>query len=119
MSNDGKVEKAGYDFPEVSHKLPDLRLMTRVARLYHEGGLNQIEVADRLGLTQRAGFRILKKTEKHGIVRTTVLTPPGTFSDLKGFVEKKFGFNQAIFGDGISDSEGSVLNAMRPAALPI
>ncbi len=117
MSNaDGKVEKAGYDFPEVSHKLPDLRLMTRVARLYHEGGLNQIEVADRLGLTQVAVSRILKKAEKHGIVRTTVLTPPGTFSDLEGLLEEKFGLNQAIVGDAIRDSEDSVLNAIGSAA---
>src|SRR5260221_10867109 len=96
MSNDGKVEKAGYDFPEVSHKLPDLRLMTRVARLYHEGGLNQIEVADRLGVTQVAVSRILKKAEKHGIIRTTLLSPPGPFLALGGFVEEKFGFKQAI-----------------------
>jgi DNA-binding transcriptional regulator LsrR (DeoR family) len=33
------------------HHAPDLRLMTRAARLYHEDGLTQTEVAHRLGIT--------------------------------------------------------------------
>ena len=113
---DGKVEEARYDFPEVSHNLPDLRLMTRVARLYHEGGLNQIEVGDRLGLTQVAVCRLLKKAEKHGIVRTTVFTPPGTFADLERLLEEKFSLTQAIVGYAIRDSEDSVLKAIGSAA---
>ena len=36
----------------------DLRLMTRVARLYHEEGLTQTEVAHRLGLAQVAVSRL-------------------------------------------------------------
>ena len=75
------------------HNLPDLRLMTRAARLYHEEGLNQTEVAHRLGITQVAVSRLLKKAEEHGIVRTTVLTPPGTFADLEGLLEGKFWFD--------------------------
>jgi len=51
LNAEGRLEKGGYGFPEVLSKLPDLRLLTRVARLYHEEGLNQTEVADRLGLT--------------------------------------------------------------------
>jgi len=90
--------------------------MTRVARLYHEEGLNQTEVADRLGLTQVAVSRLLKKAEKHGIVRTTVLTPPGTFADLEGLLEEKFVLTQAIIGDAMRDSEEFVLNAIGSAA---
>ena len=116
LDADGQVEKGGYGFPEALHKLPDLRLMTRVARLYHEEGLNQIEVAARLGLTQVAVSRLLKKAEKHGIVRTTVLTPPGTFADLEGSLEEKFGLTQAIVGDATRDSEEFVLNAIGSAA---
>jgi DNA-binding transcriptional regulator LsrR (DeoR family) len=116
MSNaEGKVEK-GYDFPEVPSALPELRLITRVARLYHEVGLNQTEVAERLGLTQAGVCRILKKAEKHGIVRTTVLTPPGTFSDLEGSLEEKFSLRQAIIGDAPRDSEDFVRNAIGSAA---
>jgi DNA-binding transcriptional regulator LsrR (DeoR family) len=98
------------------HHGSDLRLMTRVARLYHEEGLNQTEVAHRLGLTQVAVSRLLKKAEESGIVRTTVVTPPGAFTDLEGLIEEKFGLNQAIVGDAARDSEESVLSAVGSAA---
>src|SRR6202045_4366792 len=116
LNADGQVEKGRYRFTEMLHKLPDLRLMTRAARLYHEEGLNQTEVAHRLGLTQVAVSRLLKKAEEHGIVRTTVLTPPGTFADLEGLLEEKFGLTQAIVGDAMRDSEEFVLNAIGSAA---
>ena len=116
LNADGQVEKGGDRLIEMLHQLPDLRLMTRASRLYHEEGLNQTEVADRLGLTQVAVSRLLKKAEKHGIVRTTVLTPPGTFADLEGLLEEKFGLTQAIVGDAMRDSEEFVLNAIGSAA---
>jgi DNA-binding transcriptional regulator LsrR (DeoR family) len=116
LNADGQVEKGRYRFTEMLHKLPDLRLMTRAARLYHEEGLNQTEVAHRLGLTQVAVSRLLKKAEEHGIVRTTVLTPAGTFADLEGLLEEKFGLTQAIVGDAMRDSEEFVLNAIGSAA---
>jgi len=90
--------------------------MTRAARLYHEDKLTQTEVAHRLGITQVAVSRLLKKAEEHGIVRTTVVTPPGAFADLEGLLEEKFGLNQAIVGDAARDSEESVLSAIGSAA---
>jgi len=98
------------------HHLPDLRLMTRAARLYHEDKLTQTEVAQRLGITQVAVSRLLKKAEEHGIVRTTVVTPPGAFADLEGLLEERFGLHQAIVGDAARDSEESVLSAIGSAA---
>jgi DNA-binding transcriptional regulator LsrR (DeoR family) len=100
----------------MSEARTDLRLLTRVARLYHEEGLNQTQVAHRLGLTQVAVSRILKKAEESGIVRTTVVTPPGAFTDLEDLLEAKFGLNQAIVGDAARDSEESVLSAIGSAA---
>ena len=95
---------------------PDLRLMTRAARLYYEEGLTQTEVACRLGITQVAVSRLLKKAQEHGIVRTTVVTPPGAFADLENALEKKFGLSQAIIGDAARDSEEAVLTAIGSAA---
>ena len=100
----------------MSEARTDLRLLTRVARLYHEEGLNQTQVAHRLGLTQVAVSRMLKKAEESGIVRTTVVTPPGAFTDLEDLLEAKFGLNQAIVGDAARDSEESVLSAIGSAA---
>src|SRR6202795_1081844 len=98
------------------HHGSDLRLMTRVARLYHEEGLTQTEVARRLGLTQVAVSRMLKKAQESGIVRTTVVTPPGAFTDLEDLLEQKFSLQQAIVGDAVRDSEESVLSAIGSAA---
>jgi DNA-binding transcriptional regulator LsrR (DeoR family) len=71
--------------------LPDLRLMTRVARLYHEERLIQSEIASKLGITQVAVSRLLKKAEENGIVRTTVVTPPGAWSNDLGFLRSLLG----------------------------
>ena len=90
--------------------------MTRVARLYHEEGLTQTEVARRLGLTQVAVSRMLKKAQESGIVRTTVVTPPGAFTDLEDLLEQKYSLQQAIVGDAVRDSEESVLSAIGSAA---
>ena len=100
----------------MSEARTDLRLLTRVARLYHEEGLNQTQVAHRLGLTQVAVSRMLKKAEESGIVRTTVVTPPGAFTDLEDLLEAKFGLNQAIVGDAARDAEESVPSAIGSAA---
>jgi DNA-binding transcriptional regulator LsrR (DeoR family) len=100
----------------MSEARTDLRFLTRIARLYYEEGLNQTEVARRLGLTQVAVSRTLKKAEESGIVRTTVVTPPGAFTDLEDLLEAKFGLNQAIVGDAARDSEESVRSAIGSAA---
>jgi DNA-binding transcriptional regulator LsrR (DeoR family) len=93
----------------------DLRLMTRAARLYHEEGLTQSQVAHRLGLTQVAVSRLLKKAQARGIVRTTVVTPPGAFAELESALEAKFGLRQAVIGEAARDAEAAVLGAIGAA----
>src|ERR1700739_730605 len=100
----------------MSRNLPDLRLMTRVARLYYEERLIQSEIANRLGITQVAVSRLLKKAEENGIVRTTVVTPAGAFAGLGENIEQRFGLSQVIVGEATSDSEEAVLAAIGSAA---
>jgi DNA-binding transcriptional regulator LsrR (DeoR family) len=95
---------------------PDLRLITRVARLYYEEGLNQIEVARRVGITQVAVSRLLKKAQEHGIVRTTVVTPSGAFAELEELIERRFELRQVIIGEATSDSDEGVRAAIGSAA---
>ena len=71
--------------------LPDLRVITKVARLYYEERLTQAEIAGKLGISQVAVSRLLKKAEEYGIVRTTVITPPGAFAELEGLLEESSG----------------------------
>ena len=54
--------------------LPDLRIITKAARLYYEERLTQTEIAGKLGISQVAVSRLLKRAEEYGIVRTTVIS---------------------------------------------
>ena len=49
--------------------------MVKVARLYHEHGVRQPEIARRLHISQARVSRLLKQAEADGIVRTTVVVP--------------------------------------------
>ena len=95
---------------------PDLRVLTKAARLYYEEHLTQTEIAGRLGISQVAVSRLLKKAEEYGIVRTTVISPPGAFTELEGLLEQRFGVSQAIIAEAGRDTEEAVLNAIGSAA---
>ena len=51
----------------------ELRMLTRVARMYHEEGLPQREIAARLSLSQSRVSRLLRHAADVGIVRTVVV----------------------------------------------
>ena len=108
--------RGSFQFTEMLHNLPDFRLMTRAARLYFEEGLIQNDIANRLGVTQVTVSRLLKKAQQHGIVRTTVVTPPGAFTELEESVERRFGLDQVVIGEASNDSEEAVLGAIGSAA---
>jgi len=96
--------------------LPDLRVITKVARLYYEERLTQAEIAGKLGISQVAVSRLLKKAEEHGIVRTTVITPPGAFAESEGLLEEKFGLMQVVIAEASRDTEEAVIKAIGSAA---
>jgi DNA-binding transcriptional regulator LsrR (DeoR family) len=98
------------------HNLPDLRLITKVSRLYYEERLTQTEIAGRVGISQVAVSRLLKRAEEYGIVRTTVISPPGAFAELEGLLEERFGLSEVIIAEASRDSEEAVLNAIGSAA---
>ena len=95
---------------------PDLRTITKVARLYYEERLTQTEIAARIGISQVAVSRLLKKAEEYGIVRTTVISPRGAFTELEGLFEERFGLNQVVIAEAARDAEEAVLNAIGSAA---
>ncbi len=95
---------------------PDLRIITKAARLYYEERLTQTEIAARLGISQVAVSRLLKRAEEYGIVRTTVISPPGAFAELEGLLEQRFGLSQVVIAEAARDAEEAVLNAIGSAA---
>lgn len=88
-------------------RAPDgqVRLMTKVARMYHERGVRQAEIAAALNISQAKVSRILKRAEAAGIVRTTVTVAPGVYADLEEAIEQRFGLAEAVVVDVDPDAD--------------
>jgi DNA-binding transcriptional regulator LsrR (DeoR family) len=81
-----------------------LRLLTKVARLYHEKGVRQPEIASQLNLSQARVSRLLKEAGERGIVRTVVVAPPGVHAELEDRLAEKYALRDVI----VVDVEGDV-----------
>lgn len=90
----------------MSSQLGDGRLpiIVKVARLYHEQGIRQPEIAQRLNMSQSRVSRMLKEAAELGVVRTIVVDPPGLFSELEAAVRDKFGLRDTVVA-GASDPD--------------
>jgi DNA-binding transcriptional regulator LsrR (DeoR family) len=85
---------------------PDqIRLLTRVARLYHERGMRQPQIAQLLGMSQTRVSRLLSRAAEVGIIRTSVVTPPGVHAELEESLEACFGLREVVAVDCGGDSE--------------
>ncbi len=76
-----------------------LRLLARVARMYHERGLKQQQIAVQLGLSQARVSRLLKEAGVRGIVRSIVVLPDGVHTDLEDALQDRFGLDDAVVVD--------------------
>ena len=77
----------------------ELRLMTKVARMYYEHSLNQPEIATQLDLSQATISRLLKRAQQEKIVRITVSAPRGIYTDLEEDLQKAYRLKAAIVVD--------------------
>lgn len=95
----------------------ETRLMTKVARLYHEQGVRQPEIAARLSISQPRVSRLLKKAVDTGIVRTTVVAPRGVFAELEDVLEEQYGLVEVVVADtGDEEDELALTPALGAAA---
>lgn len=88
-----------------------LRMLTKVARLYHEQGVRQPEIAARLHLSQARVSRLLKEAGERGIVRTVIVPPPGLHAELEEDLARKYALTDVV----VVDAEGNgsdLLNAL-------
>ncbi len=97
-------------------RIDELRLITRVARLYYEGGLKQPEIAARLRLSQPKVSRLLKQALDEGIVRITVRVPTGTHPDLEERLQSRFSLEDAVVVDVTSDDDDQIARDLGMAA---
>ncbi|WNM27576.1 sugar-binding transcriptional regulator [Demequina capsici] len=75
------------------------RLMVRIARMYHEQGMRQADIASELHVSQPRVSRLLKRAGEVGIVRTTVSEPVGVFTGLETALEERYGLAEAVVVD--------------------
>ena len=87
-----------------------LRLMTRVAWLYHMRGLKQSLIADTLDLSQSRVSRLLDAAIAQGIVHTTVRVPPGLQLEREHALQEGYGLQSAqVFDVPYPDDESALL----------
>ena len=72
------------------------RLLIKIASLYYEHNMTQLEVAERLRLSRQKVQRLLSQAHDEGIVRINVYPVTGVFSDLEEALEQKFGLREAV-----------------------
>ncbi|WP_307872549.1 sugar-binding transcriptional regulator [Paractinoplanes ovalisporus] len=94
-----------------------IRLLTKVARMYHERGMRQPQIAQQLHISQPRVSRLLKRAVDLGIVRTTVIAPRGVYAELEEQIEQAYGLTEVIVADTDDHAdEGHVMRALGSAA---
>jgi DNA-binding transcriptional regulator LsrR (DeoR family) len=86
-------------------KADELRLMTKVSRLYYQQDLSQSQIARQLGLSQATISRLLQGARNEGIVRITVSAPNNVHTDLEEELAKKFQLNDVVVVDCPNDAD--------------
>ena len=81
------------------HSEDQMRLMAKIARMYHERGMRQSQIADELHVSQPRVSRLLKRAGEVGIVRTTIALPAGVHTDLEEALEERYGLGEAVVVD--------------------
>ncbi len=91
--------------PEI-HNIDQLRMMTKVAHLYHNRGMVQSEISATLGISQARVSRLLSAAVEAQIVRTVVVPPIGLNSTLEEALEEKFGLLEVHVVDAVGETDG-------------
>lgn len=91
-----------------------LRLLTKVARMYHERGLRQPQIAEQLRISQPRVSRMLKQAVQLGIVRTVVVPPDDLHTDLEHAIEQQYGVRDVVLVD--ADDDENVIPALAGTA---
>lgn len=96
--------------------LDELRLMTRVARMYYERGMRQSEIAQQLGLSQATISRLFNRAKDEGIVRISVNVPQGIYSEMEEELIAAYDLRDAIVVDCESENEQIIQRDIGAAA---
>ena len=97
--------------------IDELRLMTKIARLYYEENRRQSEIAARLDLSQATISRLLKRAQEEQIVRIRISPPPAIHSDLEMALQARYDLKDVVVVDCESaDDEQEIVRNLGLAA---
>ena len=97
-------------------RVDELRLMTKVARLYHEQGMNQPEIAAMLDLSQATVSRLLKRAEQEKIIRIAITPPQGTYPEVEEMLRKTYDLKDVVVVDCENEDDDQFLRNIGAAA---
>lgn len=97
-------------------RVNELRLIARVAQMYHVENQRQADIASHLRISQATVSRMLKKAQEEEIVRTTVVSPSGTYAELEAGLRNRFGLSEAIVVECTEDRDGAIMARIGEAA---
>ncbi|WP_395108138.1 sugar-binding transcriptional regulator [Actinomadura sp. SCN-SB] len=96
-----------------------IRLLTKVARMYHEHGVRQPQIAQQLHISQPRVSRLLKRAVDLGIVRTTVVIPRGVHAEVEEKIEQTFGLSEVVIADSDEHADEKQLQRALGAAAAV
>ena len=85
----------------------ELRMMLRVAQLYHEEKIKQADISKRLHVSQATVSRLLKRAEEEGVIRVSIAAPRGTYPQFETALRDRYSLNEAIVAECFEDRRGS------------
>lgn len=94
----------------------ELRILTRVARMYYAEGVRQPEIAARFDLSQAKVSRLLHRAQQEGIVRISVDAAPGTHPELEHRLQERYGLRLALVVDTDPEDERTLKADLGAAA---
>ena len=97
-------------------RIYELRLMARVAQLYHEKNLKQTQISKKLHLSQATVSRLLARAVDEGIVRVTINAPRGTYPQLEDQLRDRYQLAEVVVAECYEDRDEAILSAIGSAA---
>lgn len=91
-------------------RINELRLLTKVARMYYEDNKRQSDIAKQLGLSQATISRLFNRAREEGIVRISVTTPKGVYVNLEKELMGRYGLRDVIVVDCQNENDEELIH---------
>src|SRR5687768_9498309 len=86
------------------------RLLGRIARLYYEQDLTQLEISKRLRLSRQKVQRMIQQAKARGVVRISIAPLVGTFANLEEGLESRFNLREVVVVETTSPDDQQTIS---------